>query len=107
MNPQNSSWTRSGVPRNSQMYAQLTLRATGLSDSRMSASAMPSTSPIAIATAVSSRVVSRPVITVRLNSQAPTVSQPKRRLVISDRSRLAASSTTTRVSTHWPGLRRR
>ena len=57
---QNSSWTSTGVPRKSQMYAQLALESSGFADSRMTARITPSTIPIAMATTVSRIVSSRP-----------------------------------------------
>ena len=57
---QNSSCTRIGIDRKSQTYPQLTPRSTGLADSRIVASRVPSTKPSTMTTAVSQRVSPRP-----------------------------------------------
>ena len=60
MKLQNSSWTRTGVPRKNQMYSQLEPETSGLGERRITASTTPSVMPIAIEMAVSSSVTTRP-----------------------------------------------
>ena len=57
---QKKIWTNTGVPRKNHMYNQLTLDTTGLGDSRITAITMPSTTPMSMASTVSSRVTTIP-----------------------------------------------
>ena len=62
---QNSSWTRTGVPRKNQIYTQLAPDSSGFADSRITARITPSTIPIAMQTTVRRMVISRPSSTRR------------------------------------------
>src|SRR5882757_9516439 len=74
---QNSSWRISGTDRNTQMYAQLTIRNNGLRDRRINANTVPSTNPMAIPSTVSSIVSRTASSTERENRYAPNVGQSK------------------------------
>ena len=102
---QNSSWTRTGVPRKNHTYTQLAPLVSGLGDSRMTASTTPRTIPMTIATTVSSSVASRPRRIRLVKKKWPTTSHPKRGLVATELISVAARTTMIAEAIQRPGWR--
>src|SRR5882757_8294747 len=102
MNDQNTIWTSTGVPRKNHTYDHADPDTTGLGDSRMTASTVPSTTPITMASAVSSSVATSPCITVPVVKYFLTRPQRQAGLENSVCTSIAASTAT---ETHRPGCR--
>ena len=102
---QNSSCTRTGVPRKNQMYSQLARETSGFGERRMIASTTPNRIPMTIAMTVSSRVTTRPSRIGVANRYSPTTLHSKCGSVMTDRRIAAAITRTIAAATQRPGRR--
>ena len=102
---QKISCTSAGTLRKNQIYAQLSVDSSRLSDSRITARMVPITSPISIAITVSSSVRASPSRICGLNRYSATTGHSNAGLVATLASAAPAISTTTAVATHVHGWR--
>ena len=85
------------------MYSQLEPDTSGFGDSRMTASSTPSTTPTAIAMAVSSIVTRSPSRIRSSNRYSPTTPHSKRGLLTTERTIATATRRITAAATQRPG----